>query len=119
MPQGVGLKLLAEFMHGPPTQVQFTREASRGFTFANAAEQQDYLCGSQVFCLKHRPTIEGVNALTLLTPIDRHLTASGLAKRPRPIYLGPTPRTFQSFRMEMFHQPTLTYVVIQQINYWK
>src|SRR2546430_1339032 len=99
-------------MHRVIGQLQFTTEARAGFTFAHAAQQQNDLDGPQLLMRKHRTTIDAVDRLTVSTPIQRDVTALGLAQAPCPFEWCRTVRTTKALGMKVAAQPALTQLII-------
>ena len=103
-------------MDGVIRQVQFTRQARGGLTFAAAAQQQNDLGGSQMLVGKHRTGVDGVHCLTLTAAMLRHMATAGLPEAPCPLDTRSAGGTAQTFRVKVLAQPHLTQLVIADVE---
>jgi len=105
---GLGVESLAQMMQRVVRQTQFARQTGGGFTFTDAAQQENHLDRAQLLAGKHGTAIDRIHILTVATAIARHMVAFGSPKEPRVIHTAATLRTRQPIRMKVLRQPTLT-----------
>jgi len=110
---GVGLNFSAYLVYCLATDPNLSSDFGGRSTFGHPTQQQDRLGRTKIPPCKDRPAVEIVDALAIVTPVDRQLAGLGLSKFTGSIQPCLAMRAFQPLRMKVFEDPLTAEFVIQ------